>query len=82
MNDVLVSMWVPNMCRNDALESQILVLLGVLRVCLYNTIEICIQHGQMYILVGAGCDEGGKGVQLVAQIVSEWGPEIADSSTV
>jgi hypothetical protein len=40
------------------------------------------KNGDSQVLVGVGCDEGGNGVQLVAQSVPKWGLEIAESSIV
>ncbi len=78
----IVFSWLLNVCRNGALESQILVLFGVLTVCLHDFMNICIQKAEKH---GSsrrfGCDTCGNCVYLVAQDVTRWGPEIADSST-
>ncbi len=61
----MVSMWVPKVCRNGALESQILEQLGVLRVCLHSGTEICIQKKEI-------ADPREDWVAMRVAIVSSW----------
>ena len=82
MGVAIVCSCVIKVCRNGALKSQGLELLGVLMVCLRSGTEICLSKMENCRSQGRlGCDEGGNCVQLVAQSVPQWGPEITDSRT-
>ena len=64
------------------MKSQILELLGVLKVCSHSWMEVCIQVEKCRYRRGLGCDEGANCFQLVVQRVPKRAPGIADSSFV
>ena len=75
----MVSIWVPRMCRNGILKSQILVLF---RSCLTRSRNWYPKFKKSEILGGIGCDEAGNDADLGIQDVPKWGFEIADPSSV
>ncbi len=75
----MVSIWVPSMCRNVVLKSQILWLFGVCVARPQHWLENLEDHRSKE---GLERGEGRNGVDLDVQNVPKWGSEIADCRAV